>query len=146
MGEIGLEQTFDPRWCVLRFHLAQNLAANRARGAKAASGHNVIAVHRIAFLIDANARRDKPDVADIMLSTGMVAAGEMDIDRLIEFYARLTPLSDVFGVSLCVSGRKPAAARPGTGDEPGPDRRCTPVEAGLFYRRLGIIETCFGDP
>jgi len=65
----------------LRFHLAQNLAANRARGAKAASGHNVIAVHRIAFLIDANARRDKPDVADIMLSTGMVAAGEMDIDR-----------------------------------------------------------------
>src|SRR5208282_1620564 len=37
MGEIGLEQTFDPRWCVLRFHLAQNLAANRARGAKTAT-------------------------------------------------------------------------------------------------------------
>ena len=68
MREIGLEQTFDPQRRVLRLHVAQNLAADRAHGAKTAAGDDVITVHRIAFLVDANPRGDEPDVADVMLA------------------------------------------------------------------------------
>src|ERR1700732_4717283 len=75
MREIGLEQTFDPRRRVLRFHFAQNLAPDRARGTKAPARDDMIAVHRFAFLIDANPRGNEPDVADVMLRAGMMAAG-----------------------------------------------------------------------
>ena len=73
--EIGLEQTFDPRRRVLCFHVAQNLAPDRARGAKAPARDDMIAVHRLAFLVDANPRGYEPDVADVMLRAGMMAAG-----------------------------------------------------------------------
>src|ERR1700731_4615900 len=73
--EIGLEQTFDSRRRVLCIHVAQNLAPDCARGAKAPAHDDVIAVHRLAFLVDANPRGDQPDVADVMLRAGMMAAG-----------------------------------------------------------------------
>src|ERR1700732_5616812 len=100
--EIGLEQTFDPRRCVLCFHVAQNLAADRARGAITTAGDDVIAVHRIAFLVDSNPRGDEPDVADVMLRAGSGTAGQVDIDRLIEFYPRPAPIRDGLGVGLGV--------------------------------------------
>ena len=93
MREIGLEQVLDPRGRVLGFHVAQDLAADRALGAEAAAGNDVIAIDRIAFLIDRDARRDETDVADVMLRAGMMAAREMDVDRLIEGDARLAPLA-----------------------------------------------------
>src|ERR1700730_10047059 len=92
MREIGLEQTFDPRRRVLCFHVAQNLPSDRARGAKAPARDDVIAVLSFAFLVDANPRGDEPDVADVMLRAGMMAAGQVVIDRVIGFYPRLAPI------------------------------------------------------
>ena len=100
MREIGLEQMLDSRRRVFRFHVAQNLAPDRARGAKTTAGNDVIAVHRIALLVDANPRGDEPDVADVMLRAGMMAAGQVDIDRLIELYPRLAPIGDGLGVGF----------------------------------------------
>src|SRR6202047_153050 len=143
MPEIGLEPPFDSRRRFLCFHVAQNLAPDRGRDARAPAGDDVIAVHRIAFLVDANPRGDEPDVADVMLRAGMMAAGQVDIDRLIESYPSLAPIRDGLGVGFGVGGRKPAAGRAGAGYEPGPDRRCPPFEAGLFRRRFGPFQAPF---
>src|ERR1700730_1061951 len=75
MREIGLEKTFDHRRRVLCFHVAQNLAPDRARGAKAPACDDVIAVHRFPFLVDVYPRGDEPDVTDVMLRAGMMTAG-----------------------------------------------------------------------
>src|SRR3990170_367388 len=52
-----------------------------------------------------------------MLRAGMMAAGEMDIDRLIDRDALLAPCGDCLGVPLGVGGGEPAAAIAGAGDE-----------------------------
>lgn len=51
---------------------------------KAAANHDVIAFNCIAFVIDGNSGAHKADIANIMLRTGMMTAGDMDVDRLIK--------------------------------------------------------------
>ena len=88
-------------------------------GAIAATGDNVIAIDRVTLVIDAHPCRDEPDVADIMLSAGMMAACQMNIDRLIECDARFAPCCDILRMGLGVGGGELAAARTGAGDESG---------------------------
>ena len=65
--------------------------AERRVRPEAAADQHVIAVDRVALLVDRDARRDQPDVADVVLRAGMMAAGEVDVDRRVERDARLAP-------------------------------------------------------
>ena len=57
-----------------------------------------------------------------MLGAGVVAAGQVDVDRPVELDARLAPARDLLGVALGVGGGEPAADVAGAGDQPGADR------------------------
>ena len=57
-----------------------------------------------------------------MLRAGMMAAGEVDVERRVDLDARLAPVADLVGVTLGIGGREPAAGIAGAGDEPGADR------------------------
>ena len=69
---------------VLGLHVAIEFAADRGIRAEAAADKDVIAVDRIALFRHGDARADQADVADIVLRAGMMAAGEMDVDRRVE--------------------------------------------------------------
>ncbi len=56
-----------------------------------------------------------------MLGAGVMAAGQMDVDRRVERHARLAPARNFFGVALGVGGRELAAGIAGAGDEAGAD-------------------------
>ena len=72
---------------------------------------------------------DEADIADIMLGAGMVAAGEVDVDRRVEGNARLAPRCDRFRGLLGVGGGEAAAGRARAGDEAGADRARPCAEA-----------------
>ena len=123
MREIAFQHALDRARRVLGLHVLVELARERRVRAEAAADQDVIAVDRVAVLVDRDARRDQADVADVVLRAGMMAAGEMDVDRRVERDARLAPRGDLLGVLLGVGGREAAAGRAGAGDEPGADRR-----------------------
>ncbi len=102
MGEIAFEHAFDDARRVLRLHVAINLAAERRVRAEAAADIDVIAFDLLLAILDLAGKQ--PDVADVVLRTGMMAAGKMDVDRSVERDARLAPLRDVLGVTLGVGG------------------------------------------
>ncbi len=122
MRQIALQDALDRARRVLGLHVLVDVAREPCFGAEAAADQHVIAVDRVAFLVDRNARRDQPDVADVVLRAGVMAAGEMDVHRRVERDARLAPRGDLLGLLLGVRGREAAAGRAGAGDEPGADR------------------------
>src|SRR5436305_12973838 len=129
MREITFKDALDRTRRILGFDIPVNLAAERRVVAEPAADQHVIAVDRLAFFVDRNARGDQPDVADVMLRAGMMAAGEMDVHRRVERDARLAPRGDLLRLLLGVRGGKTAAGRTGAGDEPGADRGCFRGEA-----------------
>jgi hypothetical protein len=58
-----------------------------------------------------------------MLGAGMVAAGQVDIQRRVDFDPRLAPVANFGGVALGIGRRELAAGIAGTGDQPGADLR-----------------------
>ena len=78
----------------------------------------------------------QPDLADEMLRAGMMAAGEMDVDRRVERDARLAPARDLLGVALGIGGGELAAGIAGAGDEAGANR------VGLVARPSASIRAC----
>src|SRR3984893_49619 len=115
---VGLEHALDGRRRVLRLYIAVDFAAERGVRAKGAADMNVIALDRVA-LVQFHLRRDQADLADEVLGAGVMAAGEMDVDRLIESDARLAPVGDRRGVPLGVGEREFAARVAGAGDGAG---------------------------
>ena len=102
MGEIAFEHAFDDARRILCLHVTINLAAEgRVRTETAADVH-VIAFDLLLAIFDLAGKQS--DVADVVLRTGMMAAGKMDVDRSVERDARLAPLRDVLGVTLGVGG------------------------------------------
>ena len=100
MGEIAFEHAFDDARRILCLHVAIDLAAEgRVRTETAADVH-VIAFDLLLAILDLAGKQT--DVADVVLRTGMMAAGKMDVHRSIERDARLAPLRDVLGVTLGV--------------------------------------------
>ena len=57
-----------------------------------------------------------------MLGAGMVAAGQVNVDRRVERDPRLEPRGKIERVLLGVRGGELAAGRAGAGDEAGPER------------------------
>ena len=56
-----------------------------------------------------------------MLRAGVMAAGQMNIDRRVERDARFAPAGDLLGMALGVRSGELAAGIAGAGDEPGAD-------------------------
>src|SRR5262249_62386424 len=119
--EIGLEHALDGRRRILGLDVAIELAAEHRIGAETAAGEDVIALDRVAVLGGRDLAGEQADLADEVLSAGVVATGEMDVDRRIERNARLAPARDLLGVPLGVGRRELAADIAGAGDEPGAD-------------------------
>src|SRR5579863_6555156 len=144
-GEIGLQQSFDELRRGIGLHVAEDLAADLSVRPEAAADDDVIAIDRVAVGIDRDAGAAEPDVADVMLRAGMVTAGQMDVDRLIEPDAALAPFGDLFRMALGVGGRKFAAARAGAGDKAGTDAGGAPVEADRLDAMLRVLQAFLGD-
>ena len=81
----------------------------------------------------------------VMLRAGMMAAGEMDVDRRVERDARLAPARDVLGVALGVGGCELAAGVAGAGDQAGADRVRLGGEPERLDRGLGACSLLVGD-
>src|SRR5262245_61636726 len=90
--EIALQHALHDlrRW--LGRPVAIDFPAYRRFRTEPAADMDVIAVDGVAVVVDRDARADQPDIADIMLRAGMMAAGEMDVDRRVERDARLAPM------------------------------------------------------
>ena len=89
--QIGLEHALDGPRRVLRLDVAVDLARQRGVRPEAAADQDVIALDGVAVLGGRHLAGDQADVADVMLRAGMMAAGEMDVDRAVELDTRLAP-------------------------------------------------------
>src|SRR5579863_6447133 len=131
-GQIGLEQTLDGGRYIGRLDFTMDLARQRGVGPEAAAHQNVVALDLLAVLGLLHFASQQPDVADIVLRAGMMAAGQVDVDRRVELDARLAPARDLLGMTLGVGGGELAADVAGAGDQAGADR----VGAGREPERL----------
>ena len=95
----------------------------------------VVALDLIAIVVHRHLGADQADVADVMLRAGMVAAGEMDVDRRIEREARARCGRRCRRAWPLVSdGGELAAAIARAGDQAGAqrvDRRCARPSASM---------------
>ena len=103
----------------------------------------MIALDHVALLRTSHLAGEQADVADVVLGAGMVAAGQVDVDRLVERDARLAGARDLLGVALGVGGGELAAGIAGAGDEASADRVRVGGEPergdrGLRQRRLSL--------
>ena len=102
--------------------VAIKLAADRSVRTEAAADENVIALDRIVVLVRLHLAGQQPDFGYEVLRAGMMAAGQMNIDRRVERDARLAPARDGLGVALGVGRGELAAGVAGAGDKAGADR------------------------
>ena len=72
----------------------------------------MIALDRIGLLGWLDLAGQQPDFGYEMLRAGVMAAGEMDIHRLIQCHARFAPGCDFLGVALGIRGREFAPVLP----------------------------------
>src|SRR5262249_21665989 len=103
-------------------NVAIEFAAERGVWAEAAADENVIPLDRIVVFVRLDLAGEQSDLRHKMLRAGMVAAGQMNIDRRVERNARLAPDSDVVGMKFGVRGREFAAGVTGASDEAGAKR------------------------
>ena len=73
--------------------------------------------------------REQPDVADVVLRTGIRAAGEMNVERRVDLQARIEMIGDCESVALGIARRELAARIAGAGDDSGTNRRCLGTQA-----------------
>ena len=140
MGEIGLQQPLDRLRRVLGLEVVIDLLPDIGVRAEAAAGEQMIALDRVVVLADRHLRRDQADIADVMLRAGMVAAGEMDVERRVDVDARLAPVADLGRMALGIRGRELAAGIAGAGDQPGADLRGLDREPDLLDRGNGELD------
>src|SRR6478736_2836947 len=84
--------------------VAIELASDRSVRTEAAADENVVALDRIIVLILLHLARQEADFRYEMLRTGVMAAGQMNIDRRVERDSLLAPRRNGLGVALGVGG------------------------------------------
>src|SRR6202453_362198 len=109
MREIGLEDAADGARHLLGNDITVELAAERRVRAKSAADIDVITLDRIGLLVRLQFAREQPDLGDVVRRAGVMAAGQMNIDRRVERNARVAPARDLLGVPLGVGGGNIAA-------------------------------------
>src|SRR5438045_4673318 len=88
----------------------------------------MVTLDGIGILADIDLCGNQADVADVMLRTGVVAAGEMDVERRIDLDPRLAPVANPGRMQLGVRRREFAPRIAGAGDQPSADLRSLDVE------------------
>src|SRR5215210_792213 len=83
MSEVRLKQTLDALRRVFGLHVGVDQLGDGGVAAEAAADMDVIALDLIV-LADRDLGPDEADVADVMLGAGVRAAGQVDVDRLVE--------------------------------------------------------------
>src|SRR5260370_3299537 len=116
MRKIRLKQFPDRLRRVLGLEVVINLLPQIGVRTEPAAGKQVIALDRVVALADRNFRADQADIADVMLRAGMMAAGQMDVQRRVDRYPRLAPVADRGGIALGVRRRELATGITGAGD------------------------------
>src|SRR5437763_8378912 len=113
--QIPAQQGFD----VLRHLVGGNrmgdFAAELSLGTAAAANHDVIALD-LLFLAYVHLGGEQADIADIVLSAGIGAAGQVNIDRLVERQACIEMIDQRRAMALCVAEGEFAAQIPGARD------------------------------
>src|SRR6185312_15111386 len=98
-------QTLNEPWRFIGLQIADHLLPDVGVRSKSTAGKQVIAFYRFVFARTGHLGRDQSDVADVVLGAGVVASGEVDIERRIEFNPALAPVTDgssvTFGVRRC---------------------------------------------
>ena len=92
MRQIGFQNVFDDARCVFGDNVAIEFAAERGVRTEAAADQNVIALDRIVVFVRLDLAGEQTDLRDKMLGAGMMAAGQMNIDRRIDEDASRTRL------------------------------------------------------
>src|SRR5262249_20131800 len=121
MRQIDLQDAFDSARGILGLYILVDVASERRVGTKTTAHENVIAVDGIAVVIDCDAGGDQPDVADIVLRAGMMAASEVDVNRWRDCRPRFAPPGDFLGRLFGVSASKAAAGGAGAGHKTSAD-------------------------
>src|SRR5262249_13791184 len=116
------QHPLDGRGDMFGLDVAMDLAREAGVDAATAADQYGVTLDGVALVRARHLAGDETDVADIVLGAGVVAAGEVDVDRPVERNARLAPRRDLLGVPLGVGGRELAADIAGAGDEAGADR------------------------
>src|SRR3984957_20529839 len=119
--EIGFENARDGARRLVGDDVAIKLAAERRVRAEAAADKDVITLERIVVFVDLDLAGEQPDLGHEMLRAGMMTAGQMNIDRRVEWNARFAPARNLFGMAFGVGGGKFAAGIASAGDEAGTD-------------------------
>ena len=103
--EIRLQQLLHRLRRVLGLEVVIDLLPDIGIRTEPAAGEQVITLDGVVLLADRNLGADQPDIADVVLRAGMVAAGEMDVERRVDLDARFAPVADRGGMALGIGGR-----------------------------------------
>src|SRR5262249_16774291 len=122
VGDISLEDALDRLWGIDGLDVAIKLAAEHGVRAEPAADQDVIAFDLLAVLGFLHFAGEQPDFADEVLGAGVMAPGEMDVDRRVDLYARLAPGRTLVSMALGVGRGELASGISGAGDEAGAQR------------------------
>src|SRR5437660_5361534 len=99
MREIYFQQFLNRLRRVLRLEVVVDLLPDIGIGTEPSAGEQVIAFDGVVILADGHFGAYQADIADVVLRAGMMATGEMDIQRGIDGHPRLAPVGDGGGMA-----------------------------------------------
>src|SRR5260221_10055763 len=97
MREIRLQQPLDGLRRILRLEVVIDFLPYIRMGTEAAAREQMVALDGV-LLANRDFCGNQPDIADVVLRAGMVAAGDVNIDRRLDIDSRLAPVADLGGV------------------------------------------------
>ena len=101
----------------------------------------MIALDGIDILADIHLRRDQPDIADVMLRAGVMAAGDVDVERRVDVDARFAPVADLGGMALVLNAANRQPALPVQAISPA--RICEAPTASPIFLIAAIASSTF---
>src|ERR1700737_4764565 len=99
MRKIRLQQFLDRLRRILGCEVVIDLLPDIGVRTEPAAGKQVIALDRVVALADRYLGADQADIADVVLRAGMMATGQMDVERGVDRHPRLAPGADRAGMA-----------------------------------------------
>jgi len=105
LREIGAEHGFEAPGQFVGRDVAADLAAERQLRAAAAADNHVIplGLRIVAGAAEVDLGGEEADIADIMLRAGIGAAGQVDVERLVEVDPRIEMIGDFQRMALGIA-------------------------------------------
>src|SRR6266404_830754 len=135
MRQIRFQKLLDGLRCIFSPEIVIDLLPDIGIRAEPSAREQVITLDGVVLLADRHFGADQADIADVMLRAGMMAAGQMNIERGVNRYPWLAPVADRGGVAFGIGRRKLAAGIPRAGDQPGVYLRRRDRESNRFDSR-----------